>query len=338
MDNFTGQNGMSKSTLEKVIAALSYSPALFGIFFLMTSRETEDSYEDKSGVSGILAGLACIAYGLCAGAASSGCPADFCKVLVLARLALGVISLLAGIFILALGDETDKALKFVLMYIFFALMTVPEAGTFYMYVRQVQLEKFMAENAEPQLQAYTKWSGSHQVKSCAINRPSNNGLQGKLERTMHSKGGMSAMQAEAFVQVAHAPVIPGGARLAPQGWTFLQFPSFLHPSSPDFSGVGAVNAPPSRPGQAAAAAAIFALGAFASQQRHNVGRRHRQASVVELAPGAWPAESITHPSEVAKPPQDLSEQRKKSCAELKASGAEVWPAPKNDRLLRRSIL
>jgi len=126
---------------------------------------------------------------------------------------------------------------------------------------------------------------------------------------------MSAMQAEAFVQVAHAPVIPGGARLAPQG-------------------VGAVNAPPSRPGQAAAAAAIFALGAFASQQRHNVGRRQRQASVVELAPGAWPAESITHPSEVAKPPEDLSEQRKKSCAELKASGAEVWPAPKNDRLLR----
>ena len=148
---------MSKSTLEKVIAALSYSPALFGIFFLMTSRETEDSYEDKSGVSGILAGLACIAYGLCAGAASSGCPADFCKVLVLARLALGVISLLAGIFILALGDETDKALKFVLMYIFFALMTVPEAGTFYMYVRQVQLEKFMAENAEPQLQAQQQW-------------------------------------------------------------------------------------------------------------------------------------------------------------------------------------
>ena len=27
-----------------------------------------------------------------------------------------------------------------------------------------------------------------------------------------------------------------------------------------------------------------------------------------------------------------------SKAELKASGAEVWPAPKNDRLLRRSIL
>lgn len=43
--------------------------------------------------------------------------------------------------------------------------------------KEVQLEKFMAENAEPQLQAYTKWSGSHQVKSCAINRPSNNGLQ-----------------------------------------------------------------------------------------------------------------------------------------------------------------
>lgn len=116
----------------------------------MTSRETGDSYEDKSGVSGVMAGLMCVAYGLCAGAASSGCHADICKVLVLARLGLGVVALLAGIFILALGDETEKAIKFVLMYLFLALMTVPEAGSFYLYVRQVQLEKFMAENASPQ--------------------------------------------------------------------------------------------------------------------------------------------------------------------------------------------
>lgn len=141
---------MSKASWEKVIALLSYSPTAFGIFFLMTSRETGDSYEDKSGVSGVMAGLMCVAYGLCAGAASSGCPADICKVLVLARLGLGVVALLAGIFILALGDETEKAIKFVLMYLFLALMTVPEAGSFYLYVRQVQLEKFMAENANPQ--------------------------------------------------------------------------------------------------------------------------------------------------------------------------------------------
>ncbi|CAK9006987.1 unnamed protein product, partial [Durusdinium trenchii] len=47
-----------------------------------------------------------------------------------------VVAMLAGIFILALGDETDEVLKFVLMYLFLALMTVPEAGSFYLYVRQ----------------------------------------------------------------------------------------------------------------------------------------------------------------------------------------------------------
>lgn len=36
---------------------------------------------------------------------------------------------------------------------------------------------------------------------------------------------------------------------------------------------------------------------------------------------------------MAKPPEDLSEQRKKAWAELSAS-ADVWPAPENDRLLR----
>lgn len=82
------------------------------------------------------------------------------------------------------------------------------------------------------------------------------------------------------------------------------------------------------------AAAVLTLGAFALRQRPRVGRRQGRASVVELEPGTWPADSITHPSEVAKPPEDLAEWRKKSWDKLKASGAEVWPPPKNDRLLR----
>lgn len=128
--------------------------------------------------------------------------------------------------------------------------------------------------------------------------------------------GMAAVQA--FVQAvpvaAHARVKAHRPRPAAEG---------VGPFKPSV---------PSRTGQAAGAAAVFALGAWVSQQRHSV-RCQRKANVVELAPGAWPAESITHPSEVAKPPEDLSEQRKKAWAELSAS-ADVWPAPENDRLLR----
>eukprot|EP00490_Sorites_sp_Unknown_P008704 CAMPEP_0114661190 /NCGR_PEP_ID=MMETSP0191-20121206/21867_1 /TAXON_ID=126664 /ORGANISM="Sorites sp." /LENGTH=471 /DNA_ID=CAMNT_0001892699 /DNA_START=35 /DNA_END=1450 /DNA_ORIENTATION=+ len=126
---------------------------------------------------------------------------------------------------------------------------------------------------------------------------------------------MAAMQ-EAFVQVSRARVIASRPRPAAEGAAPLK------PQAP------------SRSCQAASAAAIFALGAWASRQRQSMGPQ-RRASVVELAPGAWPAESITHPSEVAKPPEDLSEQqRKRACAELTASGAEIWPKPENDRLLR----
>ncbi|CAK9071548.1 unnamed protein product [Durusdinium trenchii] len=160
VDRLAGQDGMSKSALENVIAILSFSPTAFGIFFLMTSRDTT-KYEDQNGTSGVMAGLMCLAYGLCAGAASSSCPADFCKALVLGRMGLGVVAMLAGIFILALGDETDEVLKFVLMYLFLALMTVPEAGSFYLYVRQVQIEKFMAQNSEPQ------WQGNHPAMPAA---------------------------------------------------------------------------------------------------------------------------------------------------------------------------
>lgn len=148
MDRVTGQNGMSTSSWENIIAFLSYSPMAFGIFFLATAHETGDSYQDESSVSGIMAGLLCVAYGLCAGAASSNCPVDICKILILVRIGFGVVALLIGIFIAALGDETDKAIKFVLMYVFLGVMTLPEAGSFYMYARQVQLEKFMAEHAE----------------------------------------------------------------------------------------------------------------------------------------------------------------------------------------------
>eukprot|EP00435_Cladocopium_sp_Y103_P022053 s1617_g5.t1 len=374
MDRLTGQDGMSKASWEKVIALLSYSPTAFGIFFLMTSRETGDSYEDKSGVSGVMAGLMCVAYGLCAGAASSGCPADICKVLVLARLGLGVVALLAGIFILALGDETEKAIKFVLMYLFLALMTVPEAGSFYLYVRQVQLEKFMAENADPQgsypmsnqqmpmqleqsyvwdlislpelcqrkLQVFISCVGNIKISRC------NNGLQVYLLGTYHRQS-LNKWQVRKVHEFGPSAIWVLARRfdgafkwcLAVKAWQLCKQPSskqrlwqhmlaskLIGQGSEDFErfavpshsylSVGPFKpSAPSRTGQVAGAAAVFAFGAWVSRQRHSV-RCQRKANVVELAPGAWPAESITHPSE----------------AELSASGADVWPAPENDRLLR----
>eukprot|EP00437_Effrenium_voratum_P043580 CAMPEP_0181478468 /NCGR_PEP_ID=MMETSP1110-20121109/42761_1 /TAXON_ID=174948 /ORGANISM="Symbiodinium sp., Strain CCMP421" /LENGTH=471 /DNA_ID=CAMNT_0023603829 /DNA_START=51 /DNA_END=1466 /DNA_ORIENTATION=- len=79
-----------------------------------------------------------------------------------------------------------------------------------------------------------------------------------------------------------------------------------------------------------------ALAGAAAQRRRQrrLGVERKQAAAKELAPGTWPADTVTDIAEVAQPPEDLSELRKKACAEVKESGAEVWPAPENDRLLR----
>mmetsp|Transcript_26039 Transcript_26039/g.60310 ORF Transcript_26039/g.60310 Transcript_26039/m.60310 type:complete len:211 (-) Transcript_26039:98-730(-) len=154
MDNIMSpsENGMSKTSLENIMAFASYIPLCFGLFFVATLKQNDD-YEDKSGTSGTMAAIMCIAYAMCAGAASGGGSTDLCKALVLARIVLGVMATIASVLILALGDETDKVLRFVLMYLLLALLTVPEAGIMYLYVRQVQLEKFMAQGGNLQAAA-----------------------------------------------------------------------------------------------------------------------------------------------------------------------------------------
>lgn len=62
-------------------------------------------------------------------------------------------------------------------------------------------------------------------------------------------------------------------------------------------------------------------------------RRTKQTLTANKAEGSWPAETVVHPDKVAQPPADLSDWRKRSYEQLKASGG-TWPAPKNDRLLR----
>eukprot|EP00439_Symbiodinium_sp_Y106_P014956 s2818_g2.t1 len=142
------ENGLSKESLENIMAFVSYLPVAFAIFFTATVKHT-DKYEDDSGTSGVLAAVLCMAYSMCAGAASGGGSTDLCKALVLGRIVLGVIAFVASVLILALADETSEVIKFVLMYLFLALLTLPEAGIMYLYVRQVQLEKFIAQGGDP---------------------------------------------------------------------------------------------------------------------------------------------------------------------------------------------
>jgi len=133
--------GFSKTSLENILAMISFMPTLFGMFFLST-WEDNDKYEDDHGMSGTLAGMMCILYGLAVGVASGGNSKDLCKVLILTRLCLGVFSLITGLLILFVGK--GGIMKFVLMYFFFALCTVPEAGLLYVYVKQVELDLFIA--------------------------------------------------------------------------------------------------------------------------------------------------------------------------------------------------
>ncbi|CAJ1333995.1 unnamed protein product [Effrenium voratum] len=269
-----------------------------------------------------MAGMLCLVYGLLAGAASGGCPADFAKALVLARIAVGVIAVLAAVLILALGDETDQVLKFVLMYLFLALMTVPEAGAVYLYVRQAQLEKFMSQNSE--------WQGG-----------------------MANAGPPDPYAGQQWAQESWNQ----GPALQPQFAVRDQLVDML-PMADDrmFSfGLRRPRGPvPRRPaGLEKRAAAVGsdlwakawgleykagALAGAAAQRRRQrrLGVERKQAAAKELAPGTWPADTVTDIAEVAQPPEDLSELRKKACAEVKESGAEVWPAPENDRLLRRA--
>ncbi|OLQ14375.1 hypothetical protein AK812_SmicGene1548 [Symbiodinium microadriaticum] len=96
------------------------------------------------------------------------------------------------------------------------------------------------------------------------------------------------------------------------------------------------------PGQGAAVSALAAVatgmvaGVVARRgSRFTQKRASTKCQAVKLAPGAWPAETITHPSEVAQPPEDLSEKRKQAWADLQEKGEQVFPAPENDRLLRK---
>ncbi|CAE7767489.1 unnamed protein product [Symbiodinium pilosum] len=140
------ENGLSKSSLENIMAFVSYIPVAFAIFFCITSQEGHS--QDPLGTAKTIAAVMCIAYAMCAGAASGGGSTDLCKALVLARIVLGVVSFISSVLILALADETGEVIKFVLMYLFLALLTLPEAGIMYLYVRQVQLEKFMAQGGD----------------------------------------------------------------------------------------------------------------------------------------------------------------------------------------------
>jgi len=95
------------------------------------------------------------------------------------------------------------------------------------------------------------------------------------------------------------------------------------------------------PGQGASGSALAAVatgmvaGVVARRgSRFTQKRASASCQAVKLAPGAWPAETITHPSEVAQPPEDLSEKRKQAWADLQEKGEQVFPAPENDRLLR----
>eukprot|EP00441_Pelagodinium_beii_P032190 CAMPEP_0197636810 /NCGR_PEP_ID=MMETSP1338-20131121/12211_1 /TAXON_ID=43686 ORGANISM="Pelagodinium beii, Strain RCC1491" /NCGR_SAMPLE_ID=MMETSP1338 /ASSEMBLY_ACC=CAM_ASM_000754 /LENGTH=282 /DNA_ID=CAMNT_0043209117 /DNA_START=41 /DNA_END=889 /DNA_ORIENTATION=- len=126
---------------------ISFIPTAFGIFFLASTDDNE-KYGDKQGMSGTAAGMICIIYGLCAGAASGSESADLAKVLILARLSIGGFAVIAGVLIIFIGKEV---LGYLLMYVFFALLSVPEAGLLYIYVRHVQLERFLAEGGQMQM-------------------------------------------------------------------------------------------------------------------------------------------------------------------------------------------
>eukprot|EP00930_Biecheleria_cincta_P102404 TRINITY_DN9412_c0_g1_i4.p1 TRINITY_DN9412_c0_g1~~TRINITY_DN9412_c0_g1_i4.p1 ORF type:complete len:390 (-),score=86.14 TRINITY_DN9412_c0_g1_i4:70-1218(-) len=139
-----GEEGISKGTLQVVNTLLSFVPTLFGIWFLQTT-EDNDVYKDKHGTSGAVAGLICCAYGLCAGASVASRGAENgAKVLILARLSLGVLAVLVALALIV--ADAEKASTFIIMYLLFAVISLPEAGMLYLYVQRCQLDQFLAQN------------------------------------------------------------------------------------------------------------------------------------------------------------------------------------------------
>jgi hypothetical protein len=102
----------------------SFLPTAFAILFLAT-KDDNKKYEDKAGLTGGFAGFICILFALAQTVAVSTKGIDLLKVLILARMSLGVLATIGALSIAVAAGM--KGAVFVLLYFSFALFSLPEA-------------------------------------------------------------------------------------------------------------------------------------------------------------------------------------------------------------------
>merc|ERR1712226_593134 len=115
---------------EPAMVFASFVPTSFAIIFLAT-KDNNSTYEDTAGITGGFAGFMCILFALAHTVAVNTKGVDLLKVLILARMSLGVLATIGALSIAAAAGM--KGASFVLLYFSFALFSLPEAFMLHSY-------------------------------------------------------------------------------------------------------------------------------------------------------------------------------------------------------------
>lgn len=138
-------SAFSLETLEPIMIGFSFVPTFFAITFLATATENE-SFKDKSGVSGFLSAMSCLAFGMLHSVAVNQKSIAGCKILIMARAILGILAIFFSGFLAILIGK--KALGLTALYFMFGVFSLPEGFFLLTFAEALAMPP---EEEEPQM-------------------------------------------------------------------------------------------------------------------------------------------------------------------------------------------